>query len=89
MDVYVCAQAALKIDVLFVLDATVSMKPNRDAVVKHLVGIVDLLSNMLKHSTVNVGIVAYRDFKLEPRFEVGDTAHTHCMCSRQNIVPLL
>ncbi|GAX77407.1 hypothetical protein CEUSTIGMA_g4853.t1 [Chlamydomonas eustigma] len=62
---------ALQMDVLFVLDATVSMAaPNRDAVVRHLVTVVDLLSSMLKHSTVSVGVVAYRDFKLNPRFEV-------------------
>ena len=57
-------------DILFVLDATASMRPNRDAVVKHLMGVVEMLTNMLKHSIVNVGVVAYRDFTLEPRFEV-------------------
>eukprot|EP00798_Chlamydomonas_sp_ICE-L_P030925 gene30925-35980_t len=61
-------QPALQMDVLFLLDATVSMKGNRDALVKHIEWTVDQLTHMLKDSTVRVGVVAYWDVKLEPRF---------------------
>uniref|UniRef100_A0A7S0WY69 Alpha-type protein kinase domain-containing protein n=1 Tax=Chlamydomonas leiostraca TaxID=1034604 RepID=A0A7S0WY69_9CHLO len=61
---------ALATDLCFILDATVSMSPNRDAIVKHLEFCVHMLTHMRKHSSVRVAVVAYRDFKITPRYSV-------------------
>ncbi|GFR50312.1 hypothetical protein Agub_g12505 [Astrephomene gubernaculifera] len=60
------------LDLLFLLDVTVSMKPYRDGVVNQIVTVVSHLEAMYKYSkdNIRVGVVGYRDLHLEPRFEL-------------------
>ncbi|KXZ49724.1 hypothetical protein GPECTOR_20g581 [Gonium pectorale] len=60
------------LDLLFLLDVTVSMKPYRDAVVGEIGKIVTYLEAMFKYSknNIRVGVVGYRDLHLTPRFEL-------------------